>query len=173
MTVCISTCTLICACYSSRITNACIFIFVIGRTTTCECVCVHVGICSYAYQHYGARMHPYVHVRIPLLAWECLHCKTCEFSVEFSFIPKAQIQRSRCSFIQRGEYWAIWNCSYHSYWTIALIAARVWVHVSVKGVWGRDGNRTRPWETEQLTDWTDLHAYRCIFKWWFFFRHLE
>lgn len=52
-----------------------------------------------------------------------------------------QLQHSRCSYRAQGEYWAIWNCSYHSYWTISLIA--VWVHVSVRKQQRPGGNQKK------------------------------
>lgn len=44
--------------------------------------------------------------------------------VRFTIVPKGLLQSSRRS-LTRWEYWAIWSCSYHSYWTVALIAVRV------------------------------------------------
>lgn len=108
--------------------------------SACVCVFVHASVCM-----------------------EICVC-VCVFSrLEFSIIPKGQLQHSRCSFIPQREYWAIWNCSYHSYWTIALIAMRVWVHISVKGARGRRWKQcdAGPWETEQFTE--RLHAQRCVF----------
>lgn len=95
---------------------------------------MYLFICIPAFKSVCASVH--FRLRVCLCACKCLHGSlcVCVFSrLEFSIIPKGQLQHSRCSFISQREYWAMWNCSYHSYWTIALIAMRVWVHISAKG----------------------------------------
>ena len=42
------------------------------------------------------------------------------------------------SYVAGGEYWAIRGRSYHSYWTVSLIAVRVWV--LQEGARGWEGN---------------------------------
>lgn len=120
--------------------------------------CIHIWVCLCGPLYLFIRIPPST---VGRYVYRCVCMEMCVFSrLEFSIIPKGQLQHSRCSFIPRREYWAIRNCSYHSYWTIALIAVRVWVPVSVKRAWGWDGSR--PWETELFTE--RLQTYRCMFS---------
>lgn len=119
------------ACFA-WITFACIFIFVISRTRMCMCVCVHNAyMCLYAYQHLRVYMHLDVHFCLHMAVF-CLYGNVQVLN-SLASSPKGNYSAADAVFIPRREYWAIWNCSYQSYWTIDLIAVRVWVHVSVKG----------------------------------------
>lgn len=128
-------------------------------------------------------MHLYAAVRLFSSAWICSFLCTrvsgvCFRRLQFSVIPRGQLQQSRCSFIPRWEYWAIWNCSYHTYWTIALIAGRVSVHSLSKAGGGTEitkhkatGNST----IHSALKWIEidfnlsvlLHSKRLIINYWY------